>query len=75
MVQVLISKDRIAKELKVDEVTLREIYEFCERNDLKVVAVDQYFVIAEDMKYAEYKYGNIMDRLERISKHFNDHCY
>lgn len=75
MRQVLISKDLIAKELKTDVVTLREIHKFCEQNSLRVVAVDKHFIIADDSNIDEYRHYEIMDRLEKISRHFNNSYY
>ena len=75
MRQILISKDHIAKELKADEITLREVYRFCDHHYLKLVTHDQYFIIVEDARDEEYFRYEVRHNLEKIGKHFSDNHY
>ena len=80
MSQELISKQEIAQELGVKEVTLREIFQYCQSKGYRLITQDRYFVIIEPIGHQLEMDNNIKCALEvllseihQVSRHFKDY--
>lgn len=74
--QVLVSKDEIGRKYNVSNVTLREIYNYCKDNHLRLIAVDNYFIIAEDLDWESRREGmlyEVYNKVSEVAKHFNSY--
>ena len=80
MMQHLISKDDVARELKRKEVTLREVFQYCQSNGLRFIAEDKYFFIAEPSWLQDEMIDRIrcaldslLTEVHTVSKHFREY--
>lgn len=81
MGQELISKDEIAQELGVKEVTLREVFQYCQSKGYRLITQDRYFIIVEPMwvqieRDDRFRCAleSLLSEVHQVSRHFNG-CY
>lgn len=87
MNQTLISKDEIAQKLGVKDVTLREIFRFCQSNGYRLITHDRYFIIVEDLWFWDQRMEHLRCAQEsllhemyslnievnKVARHFKDY--
>lgn len=74
MRQILVSKSEISKQLKKENITLREIYEYSEERGYDIVAVDKYFVVFSIDKWRmEDMLHHILQSVSTVSQHFKEY--
>lgn len=80
MNQDLISKDEIAQSLGVKEVTLREIFQYCQSKGYRLITQDRYFVIVEPMWVQMEREDRfrcaieaLLSEVHQVSRHFSSY--